>query len=95
VRFEDVNGPRGGIDVACRVKIVLHGLPSIVVEKQARRAIDAVVPAAEAVRRALRRTLQRAGRTSSGSRKPRTVAGRRRPCLPEPLLLKIYIISIF
>jgi hypothetical protein len=71
VRFEDVNGPRGGIDVACRVKIVLDGLPSIVVEKRAPQAIDAVVPAAEAVRRALRRALQRAGRTSSGSRKPR------------------------
>jgi hypothetical protein len=71
VRFEDVNGPRGGIDVACRVKIVLDGLPSIVVEKRAAHAIDAVVPAAEAVRRALRRTLQRAGHTSSGSRKPK------------------------
>jgi hypothetical protein len=70
VRFEDVNGPRGGIDVACRVKIVLDGLPSILVEKRAPQAIDAVVPAAEAVRRALRRTLQRAGHTSSRSRKP-------------------------
>jgi hypothetical protein len=69
VRFEDVNGPRGGIDVACRVKIVLDGLPSIVVEKRAPQAIDAVVPAAEAVRRALRRTLERAGHTSSRSRK--------------------------
>src|SRR5512145_1981612 len=55
VRFEDVNGPRGGIDVACRVKVVLDGLPSIVVEKRASRAMDALVPAAEAVRRALRR----------------------------------------
>lgn len=69
VRFEDVNGPRGGIDTICRVKIVLDGLPSVVVEKRAREAIDAVVPAADAVGRALRRVLQRAGRTS-----PREVA---------------------
>jgi hypothetical protein len=80
VRFEDVNGPRGGIDVACRVKIVLDGLPSIVVEKRAPQAIDAVVPAAEAVRSALRRTLQRAGHTSSRTRKAqgRARAQRRR-----------------
>jgi hypothetical protein len=70
VRFEDVNGPRGGVDVACRVKIVLDGLPSIVVEKRAPQAIDAVVPAAEAVSRALRRALQRAGHTASRSRRP-------------------------
>lgn len=70
VRFEDVNGPRGGIDILCRVKIVLDGLPSVVVEKRAPEAIDAVVPAAEAVSRALRRVLQRGGRTSSRSRQP-------------------------
>ena len=69
VRFEDVNGPRGGIDVACRVKVVLDGLPSVVVEKRASRAEDAVVPAVEAVRRALRRALQRAGHTSSLDRR--------------------------
>lgn len=70
VRFEDVNGPRGGIDVACRVKVVLDALPSIVVEKRAAQAIDAVVPVADAVSRALKRTLQRAGHTSSRSRGP-------------------------
>jgi hypothetical protein len=73
VRFEDVNGPRGGVDVACRVKIVLDGLPSIVVEKRATQAMDAVVPAAEAVGRALRRALQRAGGHTStpGRKKPK------------------------
>jgi hypothetical protein len=84
VRFEDVNGPRGGIDVACRVKIVLDGLPSIVVEKRAPQAIDAVVPAAEAVRRALRRTLQRAGHTSSRNRKPKEQRERTGGSPPNP-----------
>jgi ribosome-associated translation inhibitor RaiA len=43
VRIEDVNGPRGGIDKLCRIKVVLHGLPSVVVEEsheQLQAALD-------------------------------------------------------
>ena len=35
VRFEDANGPKGGIDNICRIKLMLDGLPPVVVEKQA------------------------------------------------------------
>lgn len=62
VRVKDVNGPRGGADQLCRVKIVLSGLPSIVCEHQDRApeaAIDGAITGAE---RAVRRALQR-GRT--------------------------------
>lgn len=59
VRTEDLNGPRGGIDRVCRIKVVLYGLPSVVFEKRdaaLNAAVDAAVAGAEqAVRRALLR----------------------------------------
>jgi len=59
VRLEDVNGPRGGIDHVCRIKVVLSGLPSVFYEKRG-ASLQAVVDGAIAgVERALRRRLQR------------------------------------
>jgi ribosome-associated translation inhibitor RaiA len=59
LRTEDVNGPRGGVDRICRIKVVLRGVPSIVIEKQdafLNTAVDlALFGAARAVRRALQR----------------------------------------
>ena len=34
VRVTDTNGPRGGVDQVCNVKVVLSGLPSVVVERR-------------------------------------------------------------
>ena len=59
VRVTDANGPRGGVDQVCTVKVVLSGLPSVVVERRhasLRAAIDAALRAAEqAVRRSVGR----------------------------------------
>lgn len=59
VRLEDVNGPRGGVDQACRIKVVLDALSSVVFESRdaaLRAAFDAAVSGAErGVRRALGR----------------------------------------
>lgn len=67
VRFRDVNGPRGGVDQLCRIKVVLAGLPSIVAEENAstaRGAFDRAAPVAErAVRRTVDRLPKRGGRT--------------------------------
>ena len=59
VRIEDVNGPRGGVDQACRIKVVLSGLPSVIFESRdasLRNAVDAALAGAE---RTVRRALQR------------------------------------
>jgi ribosome-associated translation inhibitor RaiA len=59
VRVSDVNGPRGGVDQRCRVKVVLSGLPSVMVERRdvdAEVAIDRALRATEeSVRRVVRR----------------------------------------
>ena len=59
VRAEDVNGPRGGRDRMCRIKVVLSGLPSVVVERRNSSMTAAVDGALAGVERAVRRALQR------------------------------------
>src|ERR1051325_9450174 len=63
VRLCDVNGPKGGCDQQCRIKVVLSGLPSVVVNETDAalprvidRAIDAVTIAVG--RRVQRRRLK-------------------------------------
>jgi len=71
VRAEDVNRPRGGVDRACRVKVVLSGLPSVVVEERdlkLQAALDRVLDRTE---RAVRRSL---GRRPAGRRSGRRPA---------------------
>jgi hypothetical protein len=66
VRFDDVNGPKGGIDTACRIKLVITGRPSLVIEKRAdnpgRAFAAAVESAGVAVERTLSKHQLRAGR---------------------------------
>jgi len=59
VRVTDVNGPRGGIDQQCRVKVVLSGLPSVVFETQALVLRDAINGALAGVERGVRRVTSR------------------------------------
>jgi ribosome-associated translation inhibitor RaiA len=59
VRIKDVNGPRGGVDQLCRIKVVLHGMPSVVFENRDTTLNAAVDVALSGVQRAVRRTTQR------------------------------------
>jgi sigma 54 modulation/S30EA-like ribosomal protein len=59
VRVFDVNGPRGGIDQRCLVKVVLSGLPSVVVERRHVSLDAAVAAAVGAAEHAVRRSVSR------------------------------------
>ncbi|MEO8838527.1 MAG: hypothetical protein ABI351_07420 [Herbaspirillum sp.] len=59
VRISDLNGPRGGIDKVCRIKVVLIGLPSVVFESQAASLTDAINGALTGTEQAVQRSVQR------------------------------------
>ena len=74
VRVEDVNGPRGGVDHACQVKVVLSELPSVTYVAQDASTAPAIDRALTGSERAVRRALDRRrmksvkGRRTAGSR---------------------------
>lgn len=59
VRTDDENGPRGGIDRVCRIKVVLVGLPSVVFEKRDAALNAAVDGALAGIEQAVCRIVQR------------------------------------
>lgn len=58
IRVSDVNGPRGGIDKECRIKVVLSGMPSVVFESHAVSLDDAVNGALTGTEHAVRRSVE-------------------------------------
>jgi putative sigma-54 modulation protein len=59
VRVTDVNGPRGGVDQRCRIKVVLSGLPSVVVERRHANLESAIDTALRATEESVRRAVGR------------------------------------
>jgi hypothetical protein len=98
VRFDDVNGPRGGVDTVSQIKVVLSARPSVVTRAQGVDAWHAFDQASHRTERTVRRSLGRAGFTS-GRRTPKKAPAeappapsrgepaRRRAALPEGSLI--------
>jgi hypothetical protein len=59
VRLSDANGPKGGRDQVCQIKVVMSGLPSVVVEERDTRFQRAVDRAINSATLAVRRSVQR------------------------------------
>jgi CBS domain-containing protein len=73
-RIDDVNGPRGGVDKRCRIKVVLSGLPSVLVEEQHHTLPAAMDRALDRTETAVRRSLQRRRTVSVRHRLPDALA---------------------
>jgi hypothetical protein len=67
VRFEDVNGPKGGIDTMCRIKLVLTNRPSIIVEKLDTKVGPAFARALAAIGVAVRRVREKSALARSSA----------------------------
>ncbi|WP_437728231.1 HPF/RaiA family ribosome-associated protein [Sorangium sp. So ce861] len=77
VRLEDVNGPRGGVDTVCRVKVVLRGLPTVVAQDIAEGIREAIDRASHIAERSVRRAIGRSRPAAAALR------DRRRSASPE------------
>jgi ribosomal subunit interface protein len=59
MRLSDINGPRGGSDKRCQVRIILAGLPDVVVEDTQADLYLAINRSVERAGRTVRRRLNR------------------------------------
>ena len=75
VRFEDLNGPKGGVDTICRIKLVISGRPSLQVEKRGTSAGEALAFALQALKTTVARTTSK-HKFSAGRRGGARAAGR-------------------
>jgi hypothetical protein len=76
VRFDDVNGPKGGADIDCEIKVVISRLPSVIVTVRGDSPATAFAAALPRLVRAVRKDLDRHDRrarrtTRKGAAAPR------------------------
>ncbi len=78
VRLEDVNGPRGGRDIVCKVRVQLHPRGSLLIAERRSDPFRAVAHAAQrAAHHASKRLARKRGRPAHrGPERALAVAGR-------------------
>ncbi len=59
IRLSDINGPRGGVDKHCLLKVVLSGIPDVVIEDTEADMYVAINRATERAGRTVRRKVNR------------------------------------
>lgn len=84
VRLLDLNGPRGGIDTVCRIKLSVAGLDHIVVEAREADAMTAFRRATKSVRNAIERAMERHGRNAKRVELPEAEEEGREPPAKRP-----------
>ena len=70
VRIRDVNGPRGGVYMECRIKVVLSGFPSVVAERRTTKLETAFRGALTAAGRSVSQALRRRRARPHKARRP-------------------------
>jgi hypothetical protein len=78
IRLEDLNGPRGGVDLHCTIKVVFSGTDSVIVEERGANVLEVVRRALPRVGRIVRRHVD-----AQGGKTPRPTRARA-PAGPEP-----------
>lgn len=83
VRFEDLNGPKGGVDTICRIKVVVSGRPSVVAEKRDTSVGRAFAKAVRAVGTAIDRSRNKHDLRARGRVSTRTPSVARSPDIDD------------
>lgn len=73
VDLSDVNGPRGGIDKRCRIRVVFRGLEAVLVEDTEADLYLAIDRAADRIGRTVVRRLRRRGGRGNEPATPRAL----------------------
>jgi putative sigma-54 modulation protein len=70
VRFEDVNGPRGGADMRCAIQVAGPRIGTLVTDATDTSLVAAIDRAADRIGRTMRRALERTREAARGYRRP-------------------------